>query len=253
MRKKILYIILVIQIIAYGIIYIINSQNIDILIVGGNTYVKYYKNNIKIENSLKINPRLNFQKYKIYNGEKFIDGYAKFYKDGISNDTNGILYNSMFDELNLSIPLLAYSGNINIDVANTVITDKITDADKQILKNKLNGIMNNIEDVNFKKITVDINNDTQNEYIYLVYKYDNGTNDKFNSIFMLDSNSNIIDIIDDNVSKNNDYEFNMYNIDYIIDVDMDGEYEVVLSSFSGYSPTNYEIYKLKNSKFEKLG
>ena len=112
------------------------------------------------------------------------------------------------------------------------------------MKSKLTGIIDNIDDINFKKITVDLNNDNQNEYIYFIYKYDN--NKIYNSIFMMDSNNRIIDIVT-NGEKNEEY-----NINYIVDVDMDGEYEIVLSSSYGYSLTNYEIYKLKNNKFEKL-
>lgn len=244
MKKKLMYLSLIILIPIYIIIAIFSNTKQDILIIGGNIYIEYNDKKYNIKNNYKNNPQLNYRKYKIYDGEKYIDGYIKFYKDDITGDTNGIIYNSTLDISNLSIPLLAYTGNINIDVAGTVVTDKISDNDEIILKSKLTGIIDNIDDINFKKITVDLNNDNQNEYIYSIYKYDN---DKiYNSIFMMDSNNRIIDIVT-NGEKNEEY-----NINYIVDVDMDGEYEIVLSSSYGYSLTNYEIYKLKNNKFEKL-
>lgn len=244
MKKKLMYLSLIILIPIYIIIAIFSNTKQDILIIGGNIYIEYNDKKYNIKNNYKNNPQLNYRKYKIYDGEKYIDGYIKFYKDDITGDTNGIIYNSTLDISNLSIPLLAYTGNINIDVADTVVTDKISDNDEIILKSKLTGIIDNIDDINFKKITVDLNNDNQNEYIYSIYKYDN---DKiYNSIFMMDSNNRIIDIVT-NGEKNEEY-----NINYIVDVDMDGEYEIVLSSSYGYSLTNYEIYKLKNNKFEKL-
>ncbi len=244
MKKKLMYLSLIILIPIYIIIAIFSNTKQDILIIGGNIYIEYNDKKYNIKNNYKNNPQLNYRKYKIYDGEKYIDGYIKFYKDDITGDTNGIIYNSTLDISNLSIPLLAYTGNINIDVADTVVTDKISDNDEIILKSKLTGIIDNIDDINFKKITVDLNNDNQNEYIYFIYKYDN---DKiYNSIFMMDSNNRIIDIVT-NGEKNEEY-----NINYIVDVDMDGEYEIVLSSSYGYSLTNYEIYKLKNNKFEKL-
>lgn len=244
MKKKLMYLSLIILIPIYIIIAIFSNTKQDILIIGGNIYIEYNDKKYNIKNNYKNNPQLNYRKYKIYDGEKYIDGYIKFYKDDITGDTNGIIYNSTLDISNLSIPLLAYTGNINIDVADTVVTDKISDNDEIILKSKLTGIIDDIDDINFKKITVDLNNDNQNEYIYSIYKYDN---DKiYNSIFMMDSNNRIIDIVT-NGEKNEEY-----NINYIVDVDMDGEYEIVLSSSYGYSLTNYEIYKLKNNKFEKL-
>lgn len=244
MKKKLMYLSLIILIPIYIIIAIFSNTKQDILIIGGNIYIEYNDKKYNIKNNYKNNPQLNYRKYKVYDGEKYIDGYIKFYKDDITGDTNGIIYNSTLDISNLSIPLLAYTGNINIDVADTVVTDKISDNDEIILKSKLTGIIDNIDDINFKKITVDLNNDNQNEYIYFIYKYDN---DKiYNSIFMMDSNNRIIDIVT-NGEKNEEY-----NINYIVDVDMDGEYEIVLSSSYGYSLTNYEIYKLKNNKFEKL-
>ena len=244
MKKKLMYLSLIILIPIYIIIAIFSNTKQDILIIGGNIYIEYNDKKYNIKNNYKNNPQLNYRKYKIYDGEKYIDGYIKFYKDDITGDTNGIIYNSTLDISNLSIPLLAYTGNINIDVADTVVTDKISDNDEIILKSKLTGIIDNIDDINFKKITVDLNNDNQNEYIYFIYKYDN--NKIYNSIFMMDSNNRIIDIVT-NGEKNEEY-----NINYIVDVDMDGEYEIVLSSSYGYSLTNYEIYKLKNNKFEKL-
>ncbi len=252
MKKK-LIILLLPLILLYIIMIIFNNFTQGILIIGGNLYIEYKDENYKIKNNVKINPKLNYEKYKIYDGTSFIDGYLKFYNDEYIGNTSGILYNANLDELNLSITLLAYTGNINIDVADTITTDKISDNDKNILRSKLNGITSNIEDIEFKKITVDINNDNQNEYIYYVYKYDTEINKIYNSIFMVDSNNNIIDIVGNNVSIDESYKFNMYNINYIVDVDMDGEYEVILSSFYEESLTNYEIYKLKNSKFEKLG
>lgn len=253
MKKLLLYIFLIMLAIVYIIIYIFDYQTIGYLVIGGNTYIKYTKNNLKVEKNININPKLNYKKYKIYDGEKFIDGYLKFYNDDYLGDVIYTLYNNSIDEEKIYNSLLAYTGNINIDVADTIITDKISDNDKNILRSKLNGITSNLEDMEFKKITVDINNDNQKEYIYYVYKYDTEINKIYNSIFMIDSNNNIIDIVGNDVSTGEDYKFNVYDINYVADVDMDGEYEVILSSFYEESLTNYEIYKLKNSKFEKLG
>ena len=118
MRKKILYIILVIQIIAYGIIYIINSQNIDILIIGGNTYVKYYKNNIKIKNNDEITDRVKRDTTISTKLDMVITGNVE-----LKNEIKGI--NDKFDEISKRV---------------TICEEKTKSANKRIekLENKVN-------------------------------------------------------------------------------------------------------------------
>ena len=170
MKKKLMYLSLIILIPIYIIIAIFSNTKQDILIIGGNIYIEYNDKKYNIKNNYKNNLQLNYRKYKIYDGEKYIDGYIKFYKDDITGDTNGIIYNSTLDISNLSIPLLAYTGNINIDVADTVVTDKISDNDEIILKSKLTGIIDNIDDINFKK-TQTVFEYRKNALVPIIFNY----------------------------------------------------------------------------------
>lgn len=249
MKKKILVIILILLVITNGIILFFENYYNQLLIIGGNTIVEYRNNKLlKIKKSNKINKRLNYKKYSVYNNGIFEDYYIDF-KNGDYNNISYTLYNNSDEETNITDSLLAYTNDLNINVQSVKNSYIMTDIDKKLLQKSLPGY--NLNNIYFNKVTVDLDNDGLNEEIYIVNNFDfvNVPDKTVSYVFLKTSNGNIIEIEKDESSNQN--KVPAYRFSYSIDVDKDNEYEIILSKFYNESIVNYNIYKY-DSKLNKI-
>lgn len=247
MKKKILIIFLTIIIIFYVFIIVYKEYNQDILILGGNTIVKYKNGHItEIQNTLKIDKRYNYQKFYVYTDEGiFKNYYMNFYKGEYFGDVAYDLYSDSMEKENITNKLLAYKGNLNISVANTISTTEMTENDKKIIKEKLYSYEYDINSLNFNKITVDLNKDGNNEEIYIINNFNSIDTDNtiFNYVFMKKKDNTIIDIEKNENSSSEYYAVQNSSFLYATDIDNDNNYEIVLYSYYEESPAYCTIYK----------
>lgn len=252
MKKKILVIILILLVITNGIILFFENYYNQLLIIGGNTIVEYRNNKLlKIKKSNKINKRLNYKKYSVYNNGIFEDYYIDF-KNGDYNNISYTLYNNSDEETNITDSLLAYTNDLNINIQSVKNSYIMTDIDKKLLQKSLPDY--NLNNIYFNKVTVDLDNDGLNEEIYIVNNFDlvNVPDKTVSCVFLKTSNGNIIEIEKDESSNQN--KVPAYRFSYSIDVDNDNEYEIILSKFYNESIVNYNIYKYdsKSNKINEL-
>lgn len=249
MKKKILVIILILLVITNGIILFFENYYNQLLIIGGNTIVEYRNNKLlKIKKSNKINKRLNYKKYSVYNNGIFEDYYIDF-KNGDYNNISYTLYNNSDEETNITDSLLAYTNDLNINVQSVKNSYIMTDIDKKLLQKSLPGY--NLNNIYFNKVTVDLDNDGLNEEIYIVNNFDfvNVPDKTISYVFLKINNGDIIQIEKNESSDQNNVP--AYRFSYSIDIDNDNEYEIVLSKFYNESTESYNIYKY-DSKLNKI-
>ncbi len=248
MKKKVLVIILILLVITNGIILFFENYYNQILIIGGNTIVEYRNNKLlKIKKSNKINKRLNYKKYSVYNNGNFEEYYIDF-KNGDYNNISYTLYNNSDEETNITESLLAYTNNLNIKVQSVKNSYVMTDTDKRTLQSNLPGY--NLNNIYFNKVTVDLDNDGLNEEIYIVNNFNliDIPDKAISCVFLKTSNGNIVEIEKNESSNQN--KLPAYRIPYLVDVDNDNEYEIILSRFYNESIVNYNIYKYDSKSNE---
>lgn len=186
-----------------------------------------------------------------YNNNKYLT-----YINGINKGINLFSYNNrtnkiyIFDKNNKNIlktnSLLLYDGNPSFNVFEFEINEL---TDENILK-KLNKSMELSFELNrVKYITLDFDNDQENENLYII----NGWRDEeenFSAIIYEDNNKYYI------IDK--DYSLNVYEVKYmeliqVIDLYNDGKKEFIITK---EYPSNGEkcsiIYRLKGSKYVAL-
>lgn len=252
MKKKILVIILILLVITNGIILFFENYYNQLLIIGGNTIVEYRNNKLlKIKKSNKINKRLNYKKYSVYNNGIFEDYYIDF-KNGDYNNISYTLYNNSDEETNITDSLLAYTNDLNINIQSVKNSYIMTDIDKKLLQKSLPDY--NLNNIYFNKVIVDLDNDGLNEEIYIVNNFNliDIPDKTISYVFLKINNGDIIQIEKNESSDQN--KVPAYRFSYSIDVDNDNEYEIILSKFYNESIVNYNIYKYdsKSNKINEL-
>lgn len=255
MRKKIIEIImfLLISINVIIIIYNYYDNNKSILIVGSNTIIEYKNNKIsKIKQNTSINKRFNYKKFNVYNDGSFEECYIDFSKYS-DDDSSYIVYDSGLQEIELSNNLIAYTGNLNISIENASLNYEMNDNDQSIIERYLNEEEYNLDELNFSKVEIDMNNDSKKETIYTINNFNSieSSNTTFCYVFLVD-NGNIIDIKREKVNSSKYYIINASSFSNAIDIDNDGKYEIVLSSYYDESTPYYEFYKYENGKITEI-
>ena len=92
-----------------------------------------------------------------------------------------------------------------------------------------------------KKVCLDVDNDDVEECFYVINYYDN-QEILFSEIYYYDGS--LRKIIEDDGSR-----YSYYDIAYILDIDNNEDYEIILSS-SYFGNTSYKIYKLKRNDYK---
>ena len=245
--KKSLIIILLIVYLTCIITIIYSYSDKNYILFGTNTIVTYKNGEIsKIKKTKNINRRIDYEKMYVYN-DQFDEYYVNMY------DEDGLpfydIYNKNYELIYLDKPLLAYKGNININVAKSNIVYDMDNNDIAIIEKALKNKGINSEILDSSKGIIDIDNDGEKETIYSVNNY-GSINDKeiYFYNFIKESDNNIIDIDLTFENDKNSLTIPRKYLKWIIDLDSDNNYEIILSNTIGDdSIVYYDFYKYDNN------
>lgn len=172
-------------------------------------------------------------KYKIYS-------YNNYYGDYTIKVTNNYLYgfDSDYNSLQYNGSILAYNSNIDVNVLSFDYLSADS-GDIFILKDILDKY--SIYNTSIKKVIIDLNNDNNDEYIYILNIYNDNNDSIFSGIYLYDNELKEI------IKSNNSYS-SVYNVAYILDLDKDNIFEIVISS-NFYDNFSYSIYNFEDDNY----
>lgn len=236
-RKNKVYIIVIGILVIYLVVFRVvsltlneeNSKYASIIVDGVNIWE--YK-----ESNWNIVSEEDFKKQ----GEQVFDLYSSLehFGDYTVKVNNRKLYafDKNYKSLQYSDSILAINSNYDINV---YFFDYSTI--NQNDQNILTGFINNSYVNEVKKVCLDVDNDDVEECFYVINYYDN-QEILFSEIYYYDGS--LRKIIEDDGSR-----YSYYDIAYILDIDNDEYYELILSS-SYFGNTSYKIYKLKRNDYK---
>lgn len=248
MKKRIIFLLFILLILVNLVIIILNSFDESYVMFGTTTKV-YYKNGnySKIKHISKPNSKLNYSKVNLFYENEFIPAYINVtYSENLYGYE---IYNEDYEKLSV-YPMIFSSEDININMK-VGTSENLTDTDKENI-NKIIKENNYDEYAHFKKITYDLDNDGNTENIYyldnILYQQDS----YYLAIYVQKGNEltsiKQITLSDDELAGGE-----RYDIFGIADIDLDNNYEIVLSSNSGDdSPVYYHFYKYDNGSITEL-
>lgn len=161
---------------------------------------------------------------------------AEYYGDYTIRLNNKKLYafDSKYNSLQYKDSILAINSNYDIDVYFFGYSD-VNKEDERIL----NGVIDNNYNNKIRKISLDVNDDDKHECFYIVDYYVDGVV-SFTDIYYY--NGKLREVI----NKGSNYL--VYDIAYILDINDDGNYEIIISS--NYLDTlNYKVYRLDGKSY----
>lgn len=257
MNKRLRYVVLISILIIYFIVlfflygkdYFKKEKINTKLIIGNNTVWELNKKRWYFLNKNSDIKKLYWQKFNVYINNKSMGKYFLWKDDDIwylfDKDKNSYSYQGN---------LLAYQSSHKIDIKN-LKTETITDYTyvKQVLTN------NNIQTdqvLTIKNlIKTDIDNDQQEEEFYLISNAfideDEQPDKIFSFVFMVKNKKiyMLYNSIEENKGLNGCQPF----INYILDVDEDKEYEVILTCLQyDLLPSIDMLYRFENDAFKIL-
>lgn len=251
-RKNIIIVILLITFIVLNIVIYLFNYKKSIIYIGDTTKVEVKNGNIKIN---KNSNKLNLMQAKIYFNGSFINGYLKSDNGDINN--KAVLYEAYNSDgviLRFTDDLLAYTGNVDLKVANTNILDIMTSNDEDVVNNFFQSIgggnNHSVDILDYKKIVFDLDNDGENEYIYSLDILEEGTDD-ISFVFICDGTET--ELISKKSGEINNVDLKKVSFFNLIDFNEDNKYEIVIRVKNGeYGSNTYKIYnydgKLKEIK-----
>ena len=220
-------------------LYIIDSSGIKIKLENGKW------NNIT---ELKD---YNLKKFNIYENDSLLGEYKVIYSNRFH------LYDDFGKEKEYSGNIFAYRGKAKLEVISIPEFNEISELDKSIISKALveNNLSSNYQFNLKQKVSYDIDNDGEEEIIYSLNNYYIENNDNYNPfsiIFMYDNNE-IKVIVKDVVTDNNVYKHPLYEIKKLLDVKMDGKYELMYSQmyFSNPDSECATLYNINKNKVIK--
>jgi|GEM_PF-2357180 len=240
-RNLIVAVLLVLFVILSFVIYIFNN-NKGTVYIGDVTKLEIKKGKIAINKKQK---KLNLTQAKIYFNGSFINGYLKSDKGDINN--KAILYEAYNEDgviLRFTDDLLAYTGNVNIKVADINMLDIMADDDSTIVfdffKSIGGGDNHSVDILDYKKIVYDLDNDGKLEYIYSVDILEEGTTDT-SFVFICDGNEK--KLINKKTGEIDNVDLKKVSFFNLIDLNEDNKYEIVIRVKNGeYGSNSYKIY-----------
>lgn len=251
MKDKRNLLILVLFIIFIGLsIFVYINKNSNTVYLGNFTKINLKDNNIEIKNK---NNKISLTKAKIYFNKFFINGYLKSDKSDINNKKN--IYNAYNENgkiLDFNDDLIAYTGNIKINIANYNELNIGLDKDFEVIDNFLlsddgDGIVldYSIDYLDYRKIIFDIDNDGIDEFIYSIDILEGETID-YTYVILIDGDQTIL--VDKRKGKINNANLHKISFFNLIDFNNDNKYEIVLRLKTGdYGNNYYKIYNYNKS------
>lgn len=203
-------------------------------------YIIEYKDDEFKKADLELVKDYNFR--MIYDNA-YLGDYSYDHKD---NDINRLIFKDDEGVYALKTPLLGLDKNTDlIDFK----TEPMNEDDFNLYKSLYDESINyKLTDLSYAdKVTID--NNGNNIYIYSV-KYEGETESEDRSVIFasIDNETYIIDK-DYPVEDETGYVFYSFNVSYVIDINKDNNYELVVAK-SHYDVTDYSIYKLDSNFLE---
>lgn len=245
-KRKNLILVLCLLIIAVVIMgfFVTTKKELKIIIDPDGIFT-YSNRNWKSE---KNRSKFNKKDYDIYlNGVNKGKFDAKFDK----KENIYVFTNQKNKKGTISDSFLAIKGKINYDVKK-IATTEFDSSDKVIVDSilKENGITYDYKNIPVQgKLNIDLNNDSKIERIYFLSNtFDDLTNPKaFSIIALIDNNGKIYYIHREIVNKANIYDICMPYIHDVIDVEKNGNLEVIAScSYYSSIGTKHYIFTYDN-------
>lgn len=236
-----LMVILVILNCTLSIIFIISEYNYSFLIIDENNVWRYSDSGIKKINKSQIK-RLSYENVKIYS-DIVVDGYYDY--------SNAKLYNLNLEKIDFSSNVVVNKGNNTIKNYSNKITNNIDINDEFYINNLLQSLnkTEKIKDLIIFKLQISDEN-----ILYSISPSSSNIDDDSYSIIFL--NSNGINNIIYNKTKNNNKDYRLSSLNKVIDLYNNGNIDIILLSDISGSAGNecYSLYEynLKNNKYEKI-
>ena len=236
LRKNKTYIIVIGLLVIYLIVFRLvslainkeNSKYANIVVDGINIW-EYNESNWRVVSEDEFKEK-----------EQIFDLYSssEYYGDYTVKVNNKKLYafDDKYKSLQYDDTVLAINSNYDIDVYFFEYSE-VLEQDNNILA----GFINSDYVSKIKKITLDVNANEVEECFYVVDYYDS-TDVLFTEIYYYDGK--LKEII-----KNNGSMYSVYDIDYILDINDDDKYELIVSS-SYFNVVSYKIYKLDGKNYK---
>lgn len=240
MKRLISIIIIFIFSILNILVMFINNYNKNIAIFG-NTTIVYYKNNKinKIKYVDKLKNKYNYEQFNFLIDDNFTK--AKLVLNNNEENEWYQIYDQDFTKL-YTRRLIAYKGNIEME-GSLKTSDEETELDTLNVSKieKENDI--SLEKSEYKKIVFDMDNDGNSEIVYYIDYIDIKTNMYCYCIYLYKDNS-LLSISTKNYSLEQITNSEKYDLVGVIDIDLDGEKEIILSSNNGDdTPVYYHFFK----------
>lgn len=255
MKNRYIIIFLVVLIISNIFLIISNYKKYDYIFFGTHTILEYKDEQlIGIKEYKKVNNKLNYKIFNVYNDTKIDKYYLNINNDGSIPGYD--IYSLDNEQINLSNSLLAYTDGIEIKILKNIKSNEIKEADKFIFKEifKQYDLSENYN-LFMEKIECDIDNDGSLEKIYSINNYGLSNEKIYCFTFLVESDDKFI-MIDKIIDKpENVQNVDRKNLSWVIDLDNDNKYEIVLMKNSGDNTiTYYEFYKYddKSNKITKM-
>ena len=213
----------------------IQENTYSFLILDQDTIWKYSTKDVKQINKSKIK-KLSYEKVKIYS-ENVFDGYYDV--------NNNKIYNSYLEPIAFSSNTIINKGTNKIQNYSYNITTDINKEDEKNIIDILESIGIQAEIQNLSSFKYQI---SENEILYSISPLESNIDDDSYSVVFI--NSNGVNNVIYNKSRNDNKDYRLSSLNRVIDMNNDGNLEIILLSDIAGSAGNecYSLYQFNSIK-----
>ena len=235
----------VVMFLALGVDNIKKNKQGTTLIIGNNTVWTYNKQRWKNISSKGQFQQFNWQEFTVFDNNEKLGNYNLWYDD------KWYLFDKKKNAINYEGDLVAYQANYDIDILKfeeqEIIDTKYVD---YVLEE--NGLDIDSQFTSNYKVSVDFDNDGQEEELYLIsnaFAIDFNPNKIFSIVFMI--KDDYVYYLYNDISTNNSLNGCKPFLKTILDADNDGVYEFVISCAQYSTSTETDMhYKYVDDNFK---
>lgn len=241
MKKRILIFIIIILIISYIFVFLFDFCHRKYVVIGSNnSTIVYYNNKNKIKSIVTketISKKCYFENYEFYQNGTFNNGYLDF--ELMDGRNIPLIYSEDYEKVYTNL-LIAKKGDFDLKIKDIKIYNEATLEDENIIKNVLSENSLDSDYSDFAKSQIQIDNNLTTLYIIDNYGKKHDVYYCFAFIINSDNKMSIIKL-----SKSNEpINAERIILQYLIDIDLDGQYELLFETNNGDNTfSNYEFYK----------
>ena len=188
------------------------------------------------------------KEFDIYESDSYLGEF-----DLLNTDSSMIYYGDK-DSTKHSDNIFAYRGSKSLELLHPEITNKISDSDNAIISEALiNENINYNGDINlFSRMSIDLDNDGNDEYIYYVSNYYQNNVKEYFYLFFMYKNNKVYTIEKVVADANDIYDYRIFGPYKIIDFKKDGKYELIYTGNYPNGSNDSECVKLYNLNKNKI-